>query len=114
MVPLGATNVNARASVTERPPDATTTSPAPGLVAAPTTAVNTEELCMATSVAAIPPTVTVASLAKFAPLIEMLVPPVVLPCDGEMELTPRAVDGAVGDFEHELTPRLSAVSSKAY
>jgi len=114
LVPLGATNVNALASVTECPPDVTTTSPAPGLVAAPTTAVKTEELCMATSVAATPPTVTVASLAKFAPLIEMLVPPVVLPCDGEIELTPSAVDGAVGDFEHELTPRLSTVSSKAY
>jgi hypothetical protein len=114
LVPLGATNVNALASVTERPPDVTTTSPAPGLDAEPTTAVKTEELCTATLLAATPPTVTVASFAKFAPLTEMFVPPVVLPCDGEIELTASAVDGAVGDFEHELTPRLSTVSSQAY
>jgi hypothetical protein len=90
----------------------TTTSPAPALDFAPTTAVKTEELCRATFVAATPPTVTVASLAKFAPLIEMFVPPVVLPCDGDIELTPSTFDGVVGDFEHELTPRLSTVSSR--
>jgi hypothetical protein len=114
LVPLGATNVNALASVTERPPDVTTTSPAPGVDAPPTTPIKTEELCRTTSVAATPPTVTVASAAKFAPLIEMFVPPVVLPCEGDIELTPSAVDGAVGDFEQELTPRLRTVSRKAY
>jgi hypothetical protein len=114
LAPLGATNVNALASVTDCLPDVTTTSPTPGLETAPTTAVKTEELCSATLVAATPPTVTVTPLSKFAPLIEMFVPPVVLPRAGDIELTPSAVDGAIGDFEHELTPRLSTVSSQAH
>jgi hypothetical protein len=58
--------------------------------------------------------VTVASLAKLAPLIEMFVPPVVLPCGGAIELTPRAVEGAVGDFPQELAPRISAASRNVY
>jgi hypothetical protein len=79
LLPLGATNVNALERVAVRPPDVTTTSAAPALVLAPSTAVNTVGLWSATLVATTPPMMTVASDEKFAPLIVRFVPPVVLP-----------------------------------
>src|SRR4051812_31885705 len=54
-----------------------------------------------------PPTVTVASAPKLVPLTVIFVPPVVLPCVGDTELTRSVEDGAVGDFEQAATTSTS-------
>jgi len=56
---------------------------------------------MVTELGARPPRVTAASLRKPVPVIVTVVPPVVLPADGEMLVTLTADDGSVAPGEHE-------------
>jgi hypothetical protein len=78
----GATAVNAPAAVDDWPsPFVTVTSRAPAECAG-ATAVSTEGLIQVTLVAAVPPNVTVAVLAKLLPVIVTIVPPVVGPLEG--------------------------------
>jgi len=85
--PLGATKVNAFGRLAVFPPEVTLTSLAPGVVRAPVTAVIDVLPDTTTPVAGTPPTVTVASLANPLPEIVMLLPPVVLPIAGDIEMT---------------------------
>ena len=111
MAPLGATKVNALANVADRLCDVTTTSAAPAVGVDPTTAMRTVELWRTTFVATTPPTVTTASLPKSVPFTVMFVPPVVLPCDGEIELMAKTgAEGPVTDFAHALATRARVVS----
>ena len=101
MTVVGATKVKRPVSVAVRPPDVTATSivPADGLAAV--TAMRVVELWMVTELGARPTRVTAASLAKPVPVIVTVVPPVVLPADGEMLVTLTADDGSVAPGEHE-------------
>src|SRR5687768_6805514 len=83
-------NVNADARLPLTEPAATRTSPTPAACAA-VFAVSEVGLTMTTSVAGVPPTVTVAPDAKPVPVIVTVVPPNVDPVDGETAVTVIAV-----------------------
>jgi len=108
--PLGATNVNPFVRLDVLPPEVTATSAAPGVVRAPVNAVSEVALATTTLVAATPPIVTVASPAKPLPLIVTLLPPAVLPVDGETEVTFRPV--VVGP-DGESSPQATTNSESA-
>jgi hypothetical protein len=98
--PLGETNANPFGSVAVRPTDVTTTSAAPGVGRAPTTAVSLVEPWSATFVAGTPPIMTVMSLANSAPVMVTVVPPVVLPTVGEIAVMPKVIGGGAVGLEH--------------
>ena len=81
----GTTYVYPLASVALCVPTVTTTSAAPAALG-PVTARRLVELSAVTPVAATPPMVTVAPLAKLVPVSVTVVPPAVEPEDGEMPL----------------------------
>jgi len=85
--PLGATNVNPPDSVEVLPPDVTDTSAAPGVGLAAVVAVTVLVPETTTLVADTPPMVTVVSLPNPAPVIVTVLPPVVLPVDGDTVVT---------------------------
>jgi hypothetical protein len=102
--PPGATNVNAFESIAVLPPAVTTTSPAPAVERAPTTAVIVVDPCTTTFVAGTPPMVTVASAVNSVPIRVTGVPPVVLPVTGAIDVTFSVGNGAAGLVPHATLP----------
>ena len=112
--PLGATKVNALASVLVLPLVVTATSAAPAVVRSPVTAVMEVLPDTTTPVAGTPPIDTVASLAKPVPLMVMLLPPVVLPLVGETDVTFGAeLVGPEGLSEPHATTRNGMTATSA-
>jgi hypothetical protein len=112
--PLGATNVNPLVRLDVLPPEVTATSAAPGVVRALVNAVSDVVPDTTTLVAATPPMTTVASAAKPVPLMVTVLPPVVLPDDGETAETFRPVDvGLDGESPQATTTSESAAAMKA-
>src|SRR5688500_20171309 len=91
---LGGSNRKPLGSAPLRVPTVTTTSAAP-LACCGVRAVSVVGPCTATSVAAVPPIVTVAPAAKLVPVIVTVVPPSVVPAAGATALT-RSEERRVG------------------
>src|SRR5687768_12074128 len=100
---LGGSNRKPLGSAPLRVPTVTTTSAAP-LACCGVRAVSVVGPCTATSVAAVPPIVTVAPAAKLVPVIVTVVPPSVVPAAGATALTVGDWGGGGGVGSLGLSP----------